>query len=369
MDELTDQANEGWIPNPFAHYRWRWLLFGLACGFLFTVRLYDPTFLGWFPTVANPVKPPELPPGQFVVAPLAQTWDFNSERVPWQPVLALAEISSAVYQDSEPLSITLKKFGLTADASVFPDESMYAVVASNNDTVVVAFRGTNPDEIADWFVNINVVSTVVTNGRVHSGFYRSTKSLLTDIVGAVKTHKGESKKVWITGHSLGGAMALVFAYECLVDGRIKPAGVVTFGQPMLVDSKLAHFLNEKLDGKYLRFVHGGDAVPRMVPTYSHCGNCVWFVGNDYQFQRPLLFAAGKEDDPPPIEYGGEQPKPMTLEEFSRWQDEHKRKRPRFRDRRKIEPSAAPALLEDHYMPGYIHWIVKFMERDTTRVLK
>jgi len=144
------------------------------------------------PTVVNP-KRPKSDPAAVVVRPLAQSWDFENQKVPWEPVLSLAQISEAAYSEGYELDSTLKKLGLTK-ISEFPLDTMYAYVASNDDTVVVAFRGTNQDELRDWLVDARIASDSVEHGRVHRGFYRSTQGLLKDIVDAVQDHGGSGSR-------------------------------------------------------------------------------------------------------------------------------------------------------------------------------
>jgi len=334
---------------------------------VFWIRIFDPSIFGLRPTVLNPKRPKEPAPGVVVVHPLAKKWDFDAEKVPWEPVLPLAQISESAYSDGYELDTTLKRLGLTR-VDEFPLGTMYAYVASNDQTVVVAFRGTNQDELRDWLIDARILSDAVEHGRIHRGFYRSTQDLLKGILAAVKEHGGDKKLVWVTGHSLGGAMALVFTYECLVNGGVEPVGLVTFGQPLVVNGELAQFLNSALKGRYLRFVHGGDLVPRVFPTFSHCGNLVWFTNDTYVFRRPEMIArAAKAGEPaPPLEYS-DAPRPMTDAEFEDLQrrlSAQTRRPRRERSNAPIQPAQAPAFLEDHFMTGYIHWIVTFGDRES-----
>jgi hypothetical protein len=340
--------------------------FGAVIASAIWIRIYDPALLSLKPTVVNPKRPQDPHPSVPVVSPLAKSWDFDDEKLPWEPVLPLAQISEAAYSEGYELDTTLKKLGLTT-ISEFPLNTMYAYVASNDDTVVVAFRGTNQDELRDWLADARISSDAVKHGRIHRGFYRSTQGLLEDIVQAVKDQGGEDKQVWVTGHSLGGAMALVFTYECIVSEAIRPAGVVTFGQPLVVNGQLAQYLNTELKGRYVRFVHGGDLVPRVFPTFSHCGNLVWFVKDDYVVRRPETpaLAMSKDETAPALAYS-DAPPTMTQSEFEDWQKQLKdqpRRLRRLRRNATIQPAEAPAFLEDHLMPGYIHWIVTFSERE------
>ncbi len=344
-----------------------WFVFGVIIASVFWIWRHDPSLFRLTPTVVNPKRPKEPGPDVIVVQPLARKWDFDNEKIFWEPILPLAQISESAYSEGYGLDLTLKKLGLKK-ISEFPLDSMYAFVASNDRTVVVAFRGTNQAELRDWLIDARITSDSVQHGRIHRGFYRSTRGLLKGIVEAVKEHGGETKLVWVTGHSLGGAMALVFTYECIASGGIEPAGLVTFGQPLVVNGRLAHFLNSELKGRYLRFVHGGDLVPRVFPTFSHCGNLVWFINDGYEFHRPEMVARAANDDEmnSAIAYSAG-PKPMTQAEFKDWQKRLRNQPRRFRRERRhapIQPVEAPAFIEDHYMTGYIHWIVILSDRES-----
>jgi Lipase (class 3) len=346
-----------------------WFLAGSFLASIFWVWKYDPSLFGLTANAPHPVRPPEPGPGTIVVQPLAQAWDFDNEKVPWEPILPLAQLSESAYREGVELDVILKKLGL-AKVSEFPAGSMYAYVASNDKAVVVAFRGTNADELQDWLADADIASEAVMHGRIHSGFYRSTQSILAPISAAVKEHGGDAKFVWVTGHSLGGAMALAFVYDVLTSGEIKPTGLVTFGQPLVVNGELAQFLNQQLKGKYLRFVNGGDVVPRVFPTFSHCGNLVWFVNDGYEFRRPQALAPSTRDPEatPRLDYASAPP-PLTVGEFQELQTRLK-EQPRARARDlpagEVQTVRAPAFLEDHHMSGYIHWVLVLKDRESRR---
>ena len=60
------------------------------------------------------------------------------------------------------------------------------------------------------------------------------------------------------------------------------------------------------------------------------------------------------------------PEPMTEAEFKDWQKRFGDQPRRFRRERRnapIQSVEAPAFLEDHYMTGYIHWIVTLSDRE------
>lgn len=76
--------------------------------------------------------------------------------------------------------------------------------------------------------------------------------------------------MWLTGHSLGGALAVVGAGRLAAAGH-EVAGVVTFGQPRVCLDDLAANLAPRLRRRYLAWVNDGDVVPRLVLPYVHFG--------------------------------------------------------------------------------------------------
>lgn len=198
---------------------------------------------------------------------------WNDEQgIPWPVADSLGQVCKLAYASQTEVNKTLSGWGF-ATVAHFPKASLYAFVASDDRTVLVAFRGT--DDLKDWLVNTDVAPQVVAHGIIHRGFYQGMKMLYPDVTAAISAQGGKKKNVWVTGHSLGGALAVAFAYESLAEGKFKPSGVVTFGQPLLADSALGSYLCSQLGGNYVRFVHGRDIVTRVLPGYVHCGKLVW----------------------------------------------------------------------------------------------
>lgn len=80
--------------------------------------------------------------------------------------------------------------------------------------------------------------------QVHAGFdadYKSTAPAMKEALGYVLS-KFPTSPLWITGHSLGGALAMLAALDLHSNHSIATAGVYTFGQPRLGNQALAlHF--------------------------------------------------------------------------------------------------------------------------------
>lgn len=175
------------------------------------------------------------------------------------------------------------------DLRVFDHESSQGLIAQHQNFVMVAFRGT--DEKADWLDNIRLFPQPVPMGKVHRGFYQALKAIWDGPQGMKVTidqwRKG-GRSVWITGHSLGGAMATMAAVE-LVELDEPFYGVYTFGQPRCCDRQLSRAFNIEAKGRFFRFQNQNDIVTRM-PTrlmgYSHVGTFI-YIDNHHNLSSDI----------------------------------------------------------------------------------
>lgn len=145
-------------------------------------------------------------------------------------------------------------------------------VTATNGATVIAFAGTEPDNIAEWQQNFDVWR----NGNgVHQGFEDGVTAAWTDLADAAKQAKGG---IYLTGHSLGGALAVVAAYR-LVEAKLLTAeqilGIYTIGMPRVGDVDYAKAYNDLLGTRTFRLVHGEDLVTRVPPAdvlgFHHVG--------------------------------------------------------------------------------------------------
>ncbi|KAJ0978905.1 hypothetical protein J5N97_014379 [Dioscorea zingiberensis] len=108
--------------------------------------------------------------------------------------------------------------------------------------------------------------------------YYCIKKELSDLV---KKHK--NAKILVTGHSLGGALAVLFTSllvmheEQEILDRI--SWVMTFGQPRVGDATFGNTMVSVLGDKYTRMVYRHDIVPRIpfeIPVihFKHSGTCI-----------------------------------------------------------------------------------------------
>jgi len=174
-----------------------------------------------------------------------------------------------------------------ADVRMFQWQNIQAYAARTDESIVVAFRGTEPNVLRDWYTDFDArLDTCPLGdgaGRVHDGFWRGVDGIWPALRAQLAAWSGSpALPIWLCGHSLGGALALVAALRLQTDAALvgRLAGVYTYGQPRVGDAAFASFANSLLGPRYFRFVNDLDIVPHvppaMVSDYRHAGVLVYF---------------------------------------------------------------------------------------------
>ncbi len=127
---------------------------------------------------------------------------------------------------------------------------------------VLAFRGTEINSFADIKTDFKArQERNMQGGKVHSGFnqaYQCIKAPLRKIL-------PKMTPLYITGHSLGGALAVIAAADL---SRGYPIwGCYTFGAPKVGDAEFGQRINVPM----YRVVNAIDAVPMLPPYFSFGG--------------------------------------------------------------------------------------------------
>lgn len=125
--------------------------------------------------------------------------------------------------------------------------------------LILAFRGTEA-EYADIKADLKADLIPDSNGdRVHRGFFDAFNAVKPEIDKDLKEHR--DLPVYITGHSLGGALAIL-ATKYLASDSL--GACYTFGGPRVGDS---HF-SDSIKTPIYRVVNAADGVPRIPPSWA-----------------------------------------------------------------------------------------------------
>lgn len=207
---------------------------------------------------------------------------FSKNNLIW-----LAHFSHLAYKDKNQIKTDLvgNGFSVSSDHFFISDDGTHtqAIVAGDKQKIIVAFRGTQ-SILKDWVTDAKIVKDTWTEfnplGLVHSGFYQALSSVWAEIKDEIQCLRDRNQTIWFTGHSLGGALAVLAAATLeLQENDANVNGVYTFGQPRVGNRQFATNFNNQMKGKTFRCVNNCDVVSRVPPQvlgYSHVGTLKYF---------------------------------------------------------------------------------------------
>ncbi|EGD78442.1 hypothetical protein PTSG_09137 [Salpingoeca rosetta] len=146
------------------------------------------------------------------------------------------------------------------------------IIGANADESVfyIGFKGTT--DATDWWKNARLTQTHKSLGKVHSGFLSCAEEFPREIVQQVLN---ENKKVVVTGHSKGGAVAqtlCILLLEDLVhvsrDKLVSNLRCVTFASPLVGDEQIAKCIKARWGDIFFHIVNDGDIVPLVMTLYQ-----------------------------------------------------------------------------------------------------
>jgi triacylglycerol lipase len=212
--------------------------------------------------VMNVPQPPlQLPPGFTLVGPIMA-----------DPARAASAMAQA-QPDQQRIANSM-----VAESSIF---GLVAWNATNN-TAIVAIRGTKT--IWDWIGDFDAAPVPwfpnPASGLVHMGFQLVYEHVCASLRGLLQTGCKGLTGVWVTGHSLGGAVAILAAFDIFKNmGFGVTPDLYTFAGPRTAAPDFAGNFDAGIKVCY-RIVNFMDVVPQvpLPPLYQHAGQEVLVHG-------------------------------------------------------------------------------------------
>jgi len=168
----------------------------------------------------------------------------------------LVKVCALAY--NTPLGSGIAELGLV-DAMAVPFDfgELHGFVATLDSYVVLGFRGT--DSIATWLADGRIVQVARPPypGMVHRGFADALDAIWSQLKTRLPQALGK-RPLYVTGHSLGGALASLAAYRLAAEG-IPVRATYTFGSPRV--GNLDFYAGYNVVN--YRFVHNNDLVPHV----------------------------------------------------------------------------------------------------------
>lgn len=163
----------------------------------------------------------------------------------------------------------------------FDQDGTQAILVSNNSWAILAFRGTEAMSISDIKADLKAATTKCdSGGRIHSGFSEAFGRVERKI--QEKLHQEDIRKLplFITGHSLGGALASIAAKKLKHNGGI--AACYTFGSPRVGDDDWVSGIKTPI----YRLVNAADCVT-MLPPSSEVITFISWILSIHQVMIPI----------------------------------------------------------------------------------
>ena len=165
-----------------------------------------------------------------------------------------------------------------------------------NDTLVVSFRGTVGDE--NWLEDADFFQVQLPNAPdgvlVHQGFLDTYQSVKSHILEAVDNIIRSASPAYclVTGHSLGGALAVFATLDLHFEGyasQFTSVAMYNYGQPRVGNVAFADFY-QSLQNVSFRVINERDPVPHLPPKkilgekYWPAPTEVWYHGKPPRYQ-------------------------------------------------------------------------------------
>jgi len=217
-----------------------------------------------------------------------------SDRMAW----VLASMSHLVYDRFEEggrkkalLLAKLKGGGfkwVNGFSSTETGTQAFLVVKDDNAYAVLAFRGTEKNW-RDIQTDILARRIKTPKGKIHVGFKSAFASIEKDIKKSLARVAG--LPLYITGHSLGGALATVATQSLEWDSRFRDqiAACYTFGSPRVGNDEY----DTSIKSMFYRVVNTTDIVtivPLLLMGFVHVGDVRFLLRNKGEFKRGIPFS-------------------------------------------------------------------------------
>ena len=216
-----------------------------------------------------------------------------SDRMAWI-LSSMADLAYDRYEDDpracELFTLKLKGGGFRL-VQIFNSDATdtQAFLAANADFAVLAFRGTEVKKKKDVLTDLRATQIAAIEGGVHKGFQSAYDSVKEEIEKGLGT-LDPKLPIYITGHSLGAALATVATQNLDVGSKFRDriAACYTFGSPRVGNTKY----DRAFKAPIYRMVNTTDIVtviPLLTMGYVHIGDIRYLGRTPDEFSRQIPF--------------------------------------------------------------------------------
>ena len=196
----------------------------------------------------------------------------SGKKIKWSDLRWYADLAANVYKSKEKIDKAYSKNFKIYTNEI--NEIRYIVLTDDSSkSHYVSIRGTANSHNAMQDINFFKDKSKRLGIYLHTGFHRTAEIIADDLLSRLE----EDYKVCVTGHSLGGAVAVIVSWY-LDHADFNVGECITFGQPKVTDSHGNRAMRDKI--KLTRVVNETDVVPLVPPAgthrhrYAHIGTMV-----------------------------------------------------------------------------------------------
>src|SRR5262249_33882219 len=142
---------------------------------------------------------------------------------------------------------------------------------TRGEATIIAFAGTDPFNLLNWVSDFYLGRPVA---DAHQGFVDAAAAVWDEIGDIVGKSMADGRALFVTGHSLGAAIALVTADRARKERKLDHAEIYVFGSPRVWHFDRAQAFIDAFGPTTYRLVYGHDVVATIPPStlgFQHVG--------------------------------------------------------------------------------------------------
>jgi triacylglycerol lipase len=244
----------------------------------------------------------ELPENQYI----ANAFEMFAPRTGFtlENARAMAWIAQLAYE-TQPEKITriggewgfddVRCFQQPAKTTL-PMSSTHGIVGFRGEATIIAFAGTDPLNLLNWVSDFYL-------GRpgedAHQGFVDAAAAVWDEVGEIVGQSIADGRALFIAGHSLGAAIALVTADRARRERKLDHVEIYVFGSPRVWQVDFAKAFIDAFGPTTYRLVYGQDVVATVPPTllgFQHVGHLLQCARGE-KFDAAKLLERDDSDEP------------------------------------------------------------------------